>query len=218
MKRFDGLEFKELVRTKKLDQIQAGILTKARSEKSQMVGDRQLKFIISTADVDRHMDKVHLDAWNDVQNYMKNPVILFGHNDQQPPVAKCVDISRDKKALYGVAEFVDRDMPVIGEFADMVLRMCKGGFLTATSVGFVASEFEETKDEDRGAGTMTPGFDFTNADLMEFSIVTVPANPHALLVKSILTQSLQSNNEKSAIILNNLKTRRTRQLELLGLE
>jgi phage head maturation protease len=59
--------------------------------------------------------------------------------------------------------------------------MCCDGFLNATSVGFRPLEWTLSKDPSRGADEWEPGADFHRAELVEFSIVSVPCNPEALL-------------------------------------
>jgi phage head maturation protease len=62
-----------------------------------------------------------------------------------------------------------------------VYRLARGGFLAATSVGFRPLKWEYTTDKERGADDWFPGIDFEEQELVEFSIVTVPANPEALM-------------------------------------
>jgi hypothetical protein len=58
----------------------------------------------------------------------------------------------------------------------MIYRMLAGGFLNATSVGFQPVEW--TYNEDHG------GYDFIRNELLEHSVVPVPANPEALMQAS----------------------------------
>jgi len=62
-----------------------------------------------------------------------------------------------------------------------VYRLARGGFIAATSVGFRPLKWEYTRDLDRGAEDWFPGIDFEEQELVELSVVTVPANPEALL-------------------------------------
>jgi hypothetical protein len=49
--------------------------------------------IATTEDTDRHGEVIKIDGWM-LDNYMKNPIILFGHNysDQEAVVGKATDI------------------------------------------------------------------------------------------------------------------------------
>jgi hypothetical protein len=66
----------------------------------------------------------------------------------------------------------------MNEFADSVYRMVEGRFLKASSVGFVASDWEMTEDEER---SKMGGVDFKKQQLLEWSVVPVPSDANALL-------------------------------------
>lgn len=132
---------------------------------------RVLRFTISTADVDRHGDTVSVAGWK-LKAYRKNPVVLWAHDYFGPPIARALNVTRGDAALTSLAEFQDADL---NPFADTVFRMLQGKWLRATSVGFVPLEWKWNDDEDRA------GFDFKSQDLLEYSVVPVPANPAALM-------------------------------------
>ena len=127
---------------------------------------RQRQFVVSTDDIDRDGDVVSQAGWQ-LQNYRKNPVVLWAHDYSSLPIAKCVSIGVGTAGLSAVAEFALHPM------AQQVLDLIDGGFLNATSVGFrpMASE-----------PLATGGQKFTQCELLEFSVVPVPANPQALQV------------------------------------
>ena len=135
-------------------------------------GKRQLSFVITTDEVDRDNDIIKADGWR-LDNYLKNPVVLFGHNWGGLPVGKCISITKMEHALKATVEFVSKE---ISPFAETVYQMCKQGFLKATSVGF--SVIKSAYDNERH------GFDIMEAELLEFSIVPIPANASALIEAS----------------------------------
>ena len=148
---------------------------------AQVLGERQIRFTISTGVVDRALDVVDQSGW-DLAGYRRNPVVLLQHNSWDFPIGKCVDIGLEGGDLRATVEFVPADMPSgIGELAETTLRMCKLGFMSATSVGFQPIDWDVTTDPARGAEDWLPGFDFRKQDLTEFSIVTVPCNPEAVI-------------------------------------
>jgi hypothetical protein len=63
-----------------------------------------------------------------------------------------------------------------GLHAEGILQLYKGGFLSATSVGFNPLKYAFTDDPKRRYG-----IDFLEQELLEFSCVTVPANAEALI-------------------------------------
>jgi len=171
--------FKSLARAGKA-QAATPLLSKSVVSTVGAVQDRTVRFVISTAGVDRDLDTVALEGW-DLTAYRRNPVVLWGHDADELPIGKCTEIGVTDGALRAVVEFVPADMPVVGDRAEAVLRMCRDGFLSATSVGFRPLEWKITEDPERGADDWMPGFDFLRQELMEFSIVSIPANPEALM-------------------------------------
>jgi HK97 family phage prohead protease len=136
---------------------------------------RSLKFTISSNSIDRMGDKIKQTGW-ELDNYRKNPVVLWAHNSAAPPVAKASDISvKGNKKLTAQADFVPAE---ISPFADMIYQMYREKYLNATSVGMIPLEFEVAKD--REDEYMLP-FDINKQELLEFSAVPVPANPDALV-------------------------------------
>lgn len=156
------------------------VLRKEYLGQAEVKGDRQLRFTISTAAVDRAQDTVDQNGW-DLTGFLRNPVVLWQHDSWSLPIGKCVEIGLEAGALRATVEFVRADMPMVGEMAETVLLMCKEGFLSATSVGFRPLDFDVTEDPARGADDWLPGFDFKRQDLTEFSIVTVPCNADAVI-------------------------------------
>lgn len=128
---------------------------------------RRRKFVISTASPDRDNDTVAVSGWL-LDNYRKNPVVLWAHDYRSLPIGKAVEVGSEGDKLVAVADFADHP------FAETVLRLIDGGFLRATSVGFRPEKY--MLNEDRR------GLDFVEQELLEFSVVPVPANPEALLV------------------------------------
>ena len=61
-------------------------------------------------------------------------------------------------------------------FAQQVKGLVRESVLKATSVGFRPLKFSFSKDKSRGGG-----IDFIEQELLEFSVVGVPANAEALL-------------------------------------
>lgn len=131
---------------------------------------RTATFVITTGAVDRDNDTINPKGW-DLDPFLKNPSVLWAHDYSQLPVGKALDIVATEKGLQSTVQFPPKG---VHPFADTVFELVKGGFLNATSVGFRPTEIE--RNEERG------GLDFTKQELLEYSIVPVPANSEALLV------------------------------------
>lgn len=136
---------------------------------------------ISTEAIDRDGDII-VAAGVDIENYMKNPVVLFGHNYRDPNavVGKTLGLNIEKgKGIRARWQFAP---PEANWNAQTVHRLWAGGFLNATSVGFVSKEHSYIDEE----GNVVEGREdargilFEKWELLEFSIVPVPANQDAL--------------------------------------
>lgn len=121
--------------------------------------------VITTEDVDRYNEIIKLDGW-DIEHYMRNPVVLWGHDHYRMPVGVCTAIERQEKGLVARGKFAPSND------GQELRRLYDLGIVRATSVGFIEKERQ--------------GNVILKAELIEFSFVSVPANPMALstLIKS----------------------------------
>lgn len=133
---------------------------------------RNVTFTISTESVDRMGDTIAIEGWK-LEAYRKNPVVLWAHDSTSLPVAKAPKIWTEKTSLKAEAEFTPAGM---ARFNDTVYDMIKGGFLNTTSVGFAPLKYAFVDDPARKYG-----IDFIEQELLEFSVVPVPANSEALV-------------------------------------
>lgn len=130
------------------------------------VGERTVRFVISTDAVDRDNDTIDPKGW-DLKAYLKNPVVLWAHDYKSLPVGRATTVVMRDGQLISECEFAKH------EFAETVFQMVKGGFLKATSVGFRPQKYAVNEQRQ--------GLDFSQQELMEYSIVPVPSNPEALI-------------------------------------
>ena len=134
--------------------------------------DRRISFILSDESVGRDQHTVATNGWV-LDNYLKNPVVLLSHDDSQPPVGRTVDIGAVGKQLRATVEFPDADTYPLG---DTIYRLLKGGYMNAASVSWLPLEWKAANDRKRPGG-----LDFTRQELLEWSIVSVPALPSAIV-------------------------------------
>jgi HK97 family phage prohead protease len=137
--------------------------------------------MISTEAVDRHGDIVRATGAR-LENYLKNPVVLWAHDLDAPPIAKALSIEvLPGEGLKATFQFPNWG---VSEQADVVRRLWAGGFLNATSVRFTPIKWKPLEgDENDWWGPR----EYVEWELLEFSIVPVPANQEALrlAIKSI---------------------------------
>lgn len=133
---------------------------------------RELVFTISTDSIDRQGDRIHQDGW-DFGPYLKNPVVLWGHNYRELPVGRALRLWVEGNKAKARVEFAPE---AVNPMAERVYQAYKSGFMSAVSVGFIPREWKWAEGPDRQYG-----IDFLKQELLEFSAVTVPANAEALL-------------------------------------
>ncbi len=123
--------------------------------------------LISTESEDRQGDVIRA-AGAQISRYMANPVVLWAHQYDEAPVARALSVEvMPGVGLRAVFQFPEWG---VSEDADQIHRLWDAGFLNATSIGFMPLE-----------GKPGPaGIEYTAWELLEFSIVPVPANAEAL--------------------------------------
>ncbi len=105
----------------------------------------------------------------DFTNYRRNPVVLYNHDDAQVPVGRTLEIGQDSTgSIAATFEFLPQD-----PFAERVKNAWDMGFLRAASIRWLPLETE------RGQGGRIVT---TRADMLEWSIVAIPADPDSLRV------------------------------------
>jgi len=141
------------------------------------------RWLMSDATLDSYMEKIDPNAWQ-LERFLKNPVILWSHRHDYLPIGRVVKLDKTPTGLYGYFKFTPKEMPHTGKGPSgySVEMLVRGGFLSACSVGFILKRIEWTKDDpDEPADAV-----ITLAELMEVSVVTVPANPNALVQESVI--------------------------------
>lgn len=173
--------FKSLNRSRNVTRSAVGVRKQMIAPAEQVASDmRALRFTISTDAIDREQDVISIAGW-DLKNFARNPVVLWGHDASRLPIGRAFDLTIERGALKASIEFIPAETPEGGPFADAVYRLARGGFIAATSVGFRPLKWDYTRDPTRGADDWFPGVDFEEQELVELSVVTVPANPDALI-------------------------------------
>lgn len=121
--------------------------------------------VFSTPDVDRHGDIVLQNF--DLKGYKKNPVILDSHNYDSIMhiIGKVNNIRVEDNKLKGEIEFMLKNPK-----GALAKAMVDGGFLNTSSIGFIPKDFNEKGQ-------------ITESELLENSLVSVPANARALFEK-----------------------------------
>jgi len=150
-----------------------------------------IEFIASDETKDRHGDVITLESW-DLANFLKAPRMLIDHwHSVENIVGKWADVRIDKatdnpglkmKAVFHNITRLSRE----------VSEMVKKGFLNTVSVGFIPHMDVKTGAD--GEEIQVP-----RNELIEVSLVTVPANPNAQQIKSLMEAGQMGDDEKKDI-------------------
>ncbi|PKB58048.1 MAG: hypothetical protein BZY73_00170 [SAR202 cluster bacterium Casp-Chloro-G3] len=131
---------------------------------------KEMTFVISTDEVDRHGDVIVADGWR-LESYQRNPVFLWAHDYMRPVIGKAVVVWQELHGLLARMEFAPT------EFAQEVASLYRGNYQRGVSVGFKPIQYEERRHDKTGA---FQGIRFLEQELLEVSAVPVPANRSAL--------------------------------------
>lgn len=146
--------------------------------------DRTIVGTITTGAVDRYREVVDPDGAM-LENYRKNPVVLLNHNSYMPPIGKNLWIKQGEGGLVAKTQFSDTT-----EGSD-IFALYDQGFMKAWSIGFIPKKWEDGDVSVTGYRRK-----FTLWELLEYSAVTIPANPEAL---SNALQCVESRMLREAI-------------------
>lgn len=146
--------------------------------KEQEDGSVKIVGLASTDSVDRVGDVILPEAWEKsggLNNYKKNPILLFNHN-YNSPIGKVNSINVTERGLEVEGSISAADTKV--------KKLVEDGVLSAFSVGFAMKEVDYVRETD--------GFLIKDAELYEISVVSVPANQDAVFS---LAKSFDSDKE-----------------------
>lgn len=128
------------------------------------------RILISTPAVDRDRDRV-LPLGVRADTYLKNPVVQWGHDYSSPfsTIGRTTNLEITPDGI--VADFELRPAANDQDPQNVVRLLWNDGWVRAASIGFIPRN--GTKNE-------FGGMDFTDIELLEWSLVSIPANQEAL--------------------------------------
>ncbi len=160
-------------------------ITKAESKKDAD-GNLKIAGYANTIDKDRQGDIVLPSAWaKGVDNYRANPVLLFQHQADKP-IGRINKMRVDQKGLY-----IEATVSKAAESQHSIQTLIKDKVLKGFSVGFRVKD--QKFDRNTEASTIT------DLELMEISIVSIPANANSLFS---VRKSFDTEKEYNTYIAN----------------
>lgn len=170
------------------------VLMDTKSIEKKADGSLKIKGYASTKDLDRYNDVVEPKAFDGtVDVFMKAPVMLLQH-DADKPIGRFEELTVDSKWLEVVGNVLYNENDCMKKIED--------GVLGAFSIGYIPKKWEIHNEDGKLVATergYEPGCSWEDVwygnttrtikelDLIEISVVSTPANPHAVfsLEKSI---------------------------------
>jgi HK97 family phage major capsid protein/HK97 family phage prohead protease len=138
--------------------------------------DNPREFVLSDESVDRMGDVIEAKGWQ-LDAIKTPPPALYNHN-KDVVLGNWYDLRIDRGRLIGRLVWMETDYPIVRYVRELVDQKV----LRTVSVGFQPEESEplDPKQPNRG------GRRFKRQQLLECSIVTVPANPNAIAISRSL--------------------------------
>ena len=132
--------------------------------------------VASTDAIDRYGEVVEQD-WR-LDNYKRNPVVLWSHDPHDLPIGKALDVRVDNGKLKARIVFAAHAK------AQEIAQLWNDGFLNAISVGFYPTNVRFEKRDGKDVPVLSGN------ELLEISVVGIPANPEALAEERAFLRSI----------------------------
>lgn len=156
---------------------------------------RQIDFVSSTSAIDRYGSIIE-QTWR-LENYRKNPIVLWCHDCDGLPMGTTISeslrndkIGSDDCLLSTVQVVTDKENPI----AEWVFQCYVSGALRAISVRFNPEGYRW--EEVAGQSIIR----YTNPELIEQSLCTVPGNASTLAVRDLQARMLQALERTAQVI------------------
>jgi len=142
------------------------------------------RILITTNGLDRDKDRIN-PRGVDLTNYLKNPVVMWGHSYSSPAdvVGRTTNLEVTDQGIY--ADFELRPAANDQDPQNIVRLLWEGGWIKAASIGFRPLE---------GYPNEVGGKDFSHWEMLEWSLIPIPANQDAL---RLAAKSLDASDEKA---------------------
>lgn len=179
-----------------------------KSVKDNVEETREVQFVISTDTKDRHGEVINMKNWK-LDSFNANPIVGYQHNvygdnmclapnpdDVLGKSKAWLDTYKGKDALIASLEFEPKE---INPLAEKVFRKVLFGSLNAASVGIlpIGKGKFETKTDEKG-NVLEKTYFYEGQELLEWSIVNIPANPDAR------AKSIKSHTESALVFVQRM--------------
>lgn len=155
------------------------VRTKADTTTEVQEAERTDVSYVSTRVMDRDRDIVD-PAGIELEDFRRNPIVLYGHN-RDAPVGKALWVKADANGLIAKTAYTARPKNYVGEWLpDFVYSMVAADVLRGKSITFIPTEIRDPNDQELTEFPEVQSV-ITRCMLIEYSVVSVPCNPLALV-------------------------------------
>lgn len=145
-------------------------------------------FLVTSEKIDRQNEVVKSDSYN-IDNFMKNPVMLFQHDSFSLPIGKWVEYEKTAEGLLLGGWFHEIPDSENENLSATIKEYVKQGIINSTSIGFRPIKSHTDRIDNKNILV------YDEIDLIEVSIVTIGANPEALQKLKFFNINLDNNME-----------------------
>jgi hypothetical protein len=143
------------------------IIRKVMPAQTTVVGENEVLVVIST-DKQARDEHIFMPAGAQLENYRKNPVVLWSHDDEEPPIGRGEDVTVNDHEITARVIFPDAG---ISPEADKIRGLVKANFIHSVSVGMDPIETEPLDPKKPRGGQRVLKW-----ELLEFSFCNVPVD------------------------------------------
>ena len=158
---------------------QVDVLCNIDNSTVKELGEGLFEAVVTTSAPDRHGENIATEGI-ETENYMLNPVVLYGHDYSGLPIGKAISLKTYKNKLTARFQLATDILP----FADTVGQMIKAGYLNAVSIGGRVLDWSEDYRT------------ILKMEMVEFSVVPVPANSQAIITGRSFEKAIGKSAEQ----------------------
>jgi HK97 family phage prohead protease len=161
--------------------LRAGLTCEAKSVEGEAPC---LDFIASDGGVDRYNEVIDPAGWQ-MDNFRANPVVPDCHDYSSITriLGRAIAVDVQDGRMVNRVQFC-----LENPLGALAYKMAKAGFIKSQSVGFIPVEWKN------GAGKHEPARTYTKQELLEISLVVVPANPAATVGLALKSGAIQKQD------------------------
>lgn len=142
-------------------------------EQTKELGEGVLEAVVTTNTVDRQNEVIETTGIDTSNFIATGGPVLYGHDYESLPIGKTIKLTEMKNKIKARFQLAIQEY----DFAQTVYNLIKGGYLNAVSIGGIVREWSEDYKT------------ILKMEMVEFSVVPIPANAQAIITQRSLEQA-----------------------------